>query len=355
MAIAGRVAIVPKGEYSNVVTYDKLDLVMYNNDAYIAKKASTGIEPTNDEYWMLILNNVVAENLEKIIDGTTPVGNALKLGGKGASEYALAEQIKNNSLWTALTSGFDLNNALGKYRADYGGITGTLLNLPPTSLSASRCEIVVDWTPADAKNLYGIQTAIMTVDSTMEVWKRKKNNATWSEWKQTATTADLANYLPLSGGTLTSSHSNMVLNIISALTTGAYIRFSDGNNVACFLGVNREGKPAYSNGNAEYDILHTGNRIELIGSASGVGNPIAFDTNVYKELYCELSYFGSAKVTFDIVIPNGGTYNSCLKSTTGVTGGSVYITGNTIQTSSFYFEDIARTDDNITLTVYGKR
>ena len=50
MAIAGRVAIVPKGEYSNAVTYDKLDLVMFNNDAYIAKKASTGIEPTNDEY-----------------------------------------------------------------------------------------------------------------------------------------------------------------------------------------------------------------------------------------------------------------------------------------------------------------
>lgn len=110
-----------------------------------------------------------------------------------------------------------------------------------------------------------------------------------------------------------------------------------------------------------YDIpfsatpITTGNRIELIGSASGVNKPIAFDTNTYKELYCELSYFGSAKVTFDILIPSGGTYNSGLKTTTGVTGGSVYITGNTIQTSSFYFEDIARTDENVTLTVYGKR
>ena len=76
MAIAGRVAIVPKGEYSNAVTYDKLDLVMHNGNAYIAKKQSTGIEPTNEEYWMLILNNVVAEDLENIINGTTPVGKA---------------------------------------------------------------------------------------------------------------------------------------------------------------------------------------------------------------------------------------------------------------------------------------
>lgn len=88
MAIAGRVAIVPKGEYSNAVTYDKLDLVMFNNDAYIAKKASTGIEPTNDEYWMLILNNVVAEDLENIINGTTPVGNAKLLNGLTAEEFA---------------------------------------------------------------------------------------------------------------------------------------------------------------------------------------------------------------------------------------------------------------------------
>ena len=105
MAIAGRVAIVPKGEYSNEVTYDKLDLVMYNNDAYIAKKTSTGIEPTNEEYWMLILNNVVAEDLENIINGTTAVGNALKLNGLTAEEFARNKDFHRSDTYTYMESG----------------------------------------------------------------------------------------------------------------------------------------------------------------------------------------------------------------------------------------------------------
>ena len=53
MAIAGRVAIVPKGDWISTVKYDKLDLVRFGKNAYVAKKPSTNIEPTNTEYWML--------------------------------------------------------------------------------------------------------------------------------------------------------------------------------------------------------------------------------------------------------------------------------------------------------------
>ena len=38
MAIAGRVAIVPKGDWSADATYKRLDAVTYNNTLYFAKK-----------------------------------------------------------------------------------------------------------------------------------------------------------------------------------------------------------------------------------------------------------------------------------------------------------------------------
>ena len=76
MAIAGKVAITPGYEWSVDVAYDKLVVVTYGNNVYLSTKPSTGIEPTNEEYWMLLIENVTAEDLENIINGTTPVGNA---------------------------------------------------------------------------------------------------------------------------------------------------------------------------------------------------------------------------------------------------------------------------------------
>ena len=67
MAIAGRVAIVPKGYWSANATYKRLDAVTYNNALFIAKKeVSVGILPTNIEYWM------------KSIDGSQTIPNATK-------------------------------------------------------------------------------------------------------------------------------------------------------------------------------------------------------------------------------------------------------------------------------------
>ena len=52
MAIAGRVAIVPKGDWSADVTYKRLDAVTYNNTLYFAKKeVPAGTETSNAEYW----------------------------------------------------------------------------------------------------------------------------------------------------------------------------------------------------------------------------------------------------------------------------------------------------------------
>ena len=52
MAIAGRVAIVPKGDWSAESTYKRLDAVTYNNTLYFAKKdVPAGTATSNTEYW----------------------------------------------------------------------------------------------------------------------------------------------------------------------------------------------------------------------------------------------------------------------------------------------------------------
>ena len=54
MVNAGRVLIIPKGTWSNLVTYEMLDLVTDGDIAYIAKQSSVGQKPSNDTsmtYW----------------------------------------------------------------------------------------------------------------------------------------------------------------------------------------------------------------------------------------------------------------------------------------------------------------
>ena len=52
--VLGTVAMVPKGEYDAEEHYEYLNVVTYNGSSYMAKKSSTGVLPTNDEYWQLV-------------------------------------------------------------------------------------------------------------------------------------------------------------------------------------------------------------------------------------------------------------------------------------------------------------
>ena len=136
MAIAGRVAIVPKGEWSQSVTYDKLDLVTYNGNTFIAYKSSVGVEPVDGDTWMLVMQGIDPQDIENIINGTTPAGKAKdseKLGGKGASEYALNSDLANYLPKTASTQQvlsvanryvFQLNNTIADAKEAYLALVG---------------------------------------------------------------------------------------------------------------------------------------------------------------------------------------------------------------------------------------
>lgn len=88
MAIAGKVAITPKGEWNAQTAYTKLDLVFYENASYVAIQPSTGVEPTNESYWMLMVQSAGGADLDGIIDGSIQVGNAKTLDGHEAEYFA---------------------------------------------------------------------------------------------------------------------------------------------------------------------------------------------------------------------------------------------------------------------------
>lgn len=66
--VLGTVAMVPKGEYDAEEYYEYLNVVTYNGSSYMAKKSSTGVLPTNDEYWQLC-----SEKGDKGDKGETPI------------------------------------------------------------------------------------------------------------------------------------------------------------------------------------------------------------------------------------------------------------------------------------------
>lgn len=77
MATAGRILILPKGEYDASVTYEMLDLVKHNGTSWLAKKTVVGIEPSiaNGEYWQDVLDyekgKCVSSNTNKTDDPNT--------------------------------------------------------------------------------------------------------------------------------------------------------------------------------------------------------------------------------------------------------------------------------------------
>ena len=56
MTNAGRILIIPKGEWNGDTKYEMLDLVNYGGASWVAKVNSVNVEPsaTNDMYWQKI-------------------------------------------------------------------------------------------------------------------------------------------------------------------------------------------------------------------------------------------------------------------------------------------------------------
>lgn len=202
MAIAGRVAIVPKGDWSAETEYKRLDEVTYNNTMFIAKKAvPKGTLPTNAEYWSKsIVGGVgaiatkedagivkpadglsIAEDgtLKVSIDGTTltmdQVNNVIKLADTLKEKIGSAlqpESIVNNQITTvegfaldARQANPDLDGTLAKQISDLNGSLNSKINsLNPSN--AIRSYKRVGYLATSGGGWYRFAEIIFTYDTT---------------------------------------------------------------------------------------------------------------------------------------------------------------------------------------------
>ena len=173
MAIAGRVAIVPKGDWSADAAYKRLDAVTYNNTLYFAKKeVPAGTATSNTEYWSKSIVGgasaiattedagivkpadglSIAEDgtLKVSIDGTTltmdQVNNVIKLADtlkeKINGAFPAANLINN---LTTTEAGFGLDARQGKALDDkITEINGSLLKFQRFTITTAEIAVNSD-------------------------------------------------------------------------------------------------------------------------------------------------------------------------------------------------------------------
>ena len=93
MTSAGRILIIPKGNYDSSVTYEMLDLVYHNNTSWVAKKTSVGVEPTdaNSNEWHKLCDSTDLTVIEQRLTALENKGD-IDLSG-----YALKSSVESTN------------------------------------------------------------------------------------------------------------------------------------------------------------------------------------------------------------------------------------------------------------------
>ena len=113
MANAGRVAIVPKGDWSAAVEYKRLDAVAYNNTLYVAKKAvPAGTVTTNTEYWMKCVVGGAGAIATEADAGIVKAGEDIGVDSTG--EMSLKTDFTEQTDLAVLTGNEDRQTFFGK-------------------------------------------------------------------------------------------------------------------------------------------------------------------------------------------------------------------------------------------------
>ena len=130
---AGKVAFTPKGDYSNAVTYEYLDTVVYDGNAYTALKTTTGNEPADDsEYWRLLARGGTSVPVAK--EETTGVVKASSdIGVSDDGSMILETDYTSQESIAELTSGESRTTFFGKIAK----AVSTLISHISTSASTS--------------------------------------------------------------------------------------------------------------------------------------------------------------------------------------------------------------------------
>ena len=98
MASAGRILILPKGNYKADTEYEMLDLVFHGGASWIAKKIVKGVEPSDasSDYWMKMCESMdLSEILQRIAQLESQMVSTISLDDIDLAPYALKSELTN--------------------------------------------------------------------------------------------------------------------------------------------------------------------------------------------------------------------------------------------------------------------
>ena len=165
MVNAGRILIMPRGDWNNLDTYDMLDLVTYNGVAYLARQQSVGINPSTDTsltYWQPFgsASSIATTSTPGLV---MPDGSTITVDVNGLIEVPIDE----------VTITIDSN---GKLVADVNKALGDLTNVTLTTPSTGQFLVkgTTDW---ENKSIYGSDIYTASGGSTLNAAINAKENS----------------------------------------------------------------------------------------------------------------------------------------------------------------------------------
>lgn len=147
MASAGRILIMPKGEWNAETKYEMLDLVFRNGKSWLATKISIGIEPSeaNAEYWFKMCESAdLTEVNQRIASIENQMLSTLSLDDIDLSGYATKMELADYATKTELnTAKTDLSANIGTANNNINNLLGRVGALEPNvaSLMASMASL----------------------------------------------------------------------------------------------------------------------------------------------------------------------------------------------------------------------
>lgn len=141
---AGRILIIPKGNYNSSSSYDNLDLVNYDGNSWLCKKTCTGITPsdTNSTYWQRfgasldvdtalsttstnpVQNKVIYSELASLKNQITEVDERLAAHNAGAHNAIYRGKYLGDTVTTAQYAAIKAGTFDDLYIGDYWTIGG---------------------------------------------------------------------------------------------------------------------------------------------------------------------------------------------------------------------------------------
>lgn len=227
MASAGRILIMPKGNWDANTEYEMLDLVFAKNTSWLAKKNSVGIEPSveNAEYWFLLCES---KNLDEVNQRLAAIENQLlsaitldDIPEVDLSGYATKSELSGYATKTDL-SGYAVKSELSSYatKTDLGSYaTKTDLGTVNTAITAvdEKANWIHDRTSA-------LESAVSGLDSRIPS-SENKNKLNYS-------------------GEVKRSYGNLPYTCPSAGEITVHIKDDTSSSGEAYLKINKNDKPA---------------------------------------------------------------------------------------------------------------